>query len=136
MWSDAIILPSSKLQISKADNLYFSASRKHPRTSIISTVNALKHRQKQDSTMGWFSSSPTPAQPATSIPQQPSTPDNLACELKPASAEKVKPCCVCKDEKSQRDECMLFSRSDDPQEDCKGLVAKYKDCMAGYGFKI
>ena len=48
----------------------------------------------------------------------------------------MKPCCVCKDEKAQRDECMLFSRSDDPQEDCKSMVMKYKDCMAGYGFKI
>ena len=48
----------------------------------------------------------------------------------------LQPCCVCKDEKSRRDECMLFSRSDDPQEDCKSMVAQYKDCMAGYGFKI
>jgi cytochrome c oxidase assembly protein subunit 17 len=31
---------------------------------------------------------------------------------------------------------MLFSRSDDPQEDCKGMVVRYKECMAGYGFKI
>lgn len=43
---------------------------------------------------------------------------------------------MCKDEKSQRDECMLFSRADDPQDDCKGMVARYKDCMAGYGFKM
>ncbi|KAH0828350.1 Cytochrome c oxidase copper chaperone [Fonsecaea pedrosoi] len=90
--------------------------------------------------MGWFSSSssPTPAQPAAVT--QPSTPDNLARDVKTASAgektEKVKPCCVCKDEKSRRDECMLFSRADDPQEDCKSLVMQYKDCMAGYGFKI
>jgi len=87
--------------------------------------------------MGWFSSSspPTPAQPAA-VAQQPSTPTNLASDVKPAGAEKVKPCCVCKDEKAQRDECMLFSRSDDPQDDCKGMVARYKDCMAGYGFRI
>ncbi|EXJ91669.1 cytochrome c oxidase assembly protein subunit 17 [Capronia epimyces CBS 606.96] len=85
--------------------------------------------------MGWFSSSPTPAQPAAVT--QPSSPKNLAADLKPAGeVEKVKPCCVCKDEKAQRDECMLFSRADDPQEDCKGMVARYKDCMAGYGFKI
>jgi cytochrome c oxidase assembly protein subunit 17 len=31
---------------------------------------------------------------------------------------------------------MLFSRSDDPQEDCKGMVQKYRECMKGYGFKI
>jgi cytochrome c oxidase assembly protein subunit 17 len=67
---------------------------------------------------------------------QPLQPDNLASFVKPAAGEKVKPCCVCKDEKAQRDECMLFSRSDDPQEDCKSMVMKYKECMSGYGFKI
>lgn len=67
---------------------------------------------------------------------QPLQPDNLASSVKPASGEKLKPCCVCKDEKAQRDECMLFSKSDDPQEECKNMVVKYKECMAGYGFKI
>ena len=67
--------------------------------------------------------------------------NNLASDLKPdpkgsESTQKVKPCCVCKDEKSQRDECMLFSQADDPQEDCKGIVNKYRDCMRGYGFKV
>jgi cytochrome c oxidase assembly protein subunit 17 len=103
--------------------------------------------------MGWFSSSPVAATPAPSTRplslvnsisnspptvNQPLEPTNLASSLKATEkgAEKVKPCCVCKDEKSQRDECMLFSRSDDPQEDCKSMVIKYKDCMAVYGFKI
>ncbi|KAI5300697.1 Cytochrome c oxidase copper chaperone [Ascosphaera atra] len=50
---------------------------------------------------------------------------------------KPKPCCVCKDEKSARDDCMLFSKSDDPAgNECKSLVEKYKECMAGYGFKV
>lgn len=31
---------------------------------------------------------------------------------------------------------MLFSNSANPQDECKDLVTKYKDCMAGYGFKI
>jgi len=31
---------------------------------------------------------------------------------------------------------MLFSRSDDPQEDCKGMVDKYRSCMKGFGFKV
>jgi cytochrome c oxidase assembly protein subunit 17 len=73
------------------------------------------------------------------VVSQPSRPDNLASSLKDTDskpAQKVKPCCVCTDEKSKRDECMLFSRSDDPQEDCKGMVVRYKECMAGYGFKI
>ncbi|RAO68354.1 uncharacterized protein BHQ10_004366 [Talaromyces amestolkiae] len=67
---------------------------------------------------GWFGSSNTPT-PA------------------PKPAEKPKPCCVCKEEKTARDDCMLFSKSDDPaQTDCKPLVEQYKACMAGYGFKI
>ncbi|KAJ6445988.1 cytochrome C oxidase copper chaperone (COX17) domain-containing protein [Purpureocillium lavendulum] len=46
------------------------------------------------------------------------------------------PCCVCKDEKSRRDECMLFSTAKDPAADCKSLVDQYKSCMLGYGFKV
>ena len=48
----------------------------------------------------------------------------------------LQPCCVCKDEKSQRDECMLFSNSDDPQKDCEPIMSKYRSCMASYGFTI
>ncbi|KAI5282035.1 Cytochrome c oxidase copper chaperone [Ascosphaera acerosa] len=66
--------------------------------------------------------SPAPAPAATTADQ---------CPAKP------KPCCVCKDEKAARDDCMLFSRSDDPaKEECKGLVDKYKACMAGFGFAV
>lgn len=46
------------------------------------------------------------------------------------------PCCVCTDQKAKRDECMLFSTSNDPQKECADLVSQYKTCMAGYGFKI
>ncbi|KAI0114022.1 cytochrome C oxidase copper chaperone [Nemania sp. FL0031] len=53
-----------------------------------------------------------------------------------AAASKPKPCCVCKDEKAQRDDCMLFSKSNDPTSDCKPIIDQYKTCMAGYGFKI
>ncbi|OJD19802.1 hypothetical protein AJ78_00302 [Emergomyces pasteurianus Ep9510] len=53
------------------------------------------------------------------------------------SPSKPKPCCVCKTEKAARDDCMLFSKSDDPaQQECRPLVEKYKTCMAGFGFKI
>jgi len=48
----------------------------------------------------------------------------------------IQPCCVCKDEKAARDECMLFSTGPNPQEQCQDLVSKYKSCMLGYGFKI
>ncbi|KAK5699418.1 Cytochrome c oxidase copper chaperone [Elasticomyces elasticus] len=65
-------------------------------------------------------------------------PNNLAADLKPAvqDAAKPKPCCVCKDEKNARDECMLFSNSPDPQDACKNLVGQYKSCMKGYGFSL
>ncbi|KAI1166803.1 cytochrome C oxidase copper chaperone [Nemania serpens] len=53
-----------------------------------------------------------------------------------ASAAKPKPCCVCNNEKAQRDDCMLFSRSNDPTSDCKPIIDQYKTCMAGFGFQI
>ncbi|UNI14917.1 Cytochrome c oxidase copper chaperone [Purpureocillium takamizusanense] len=53
-----------------------------------------------------------------------------------SASSKPKPCCVCKDEKSRRDECMLFSNAKDPAADCKSLVDQYKTCMLGYGFKV
>jgi cytochrome c oxidase assembly protein subunit 17 len=43
---------------------------------------------------------------------------------------------VCTDQKAKRDECMLFSISNDAQKECAPLVDQYKQCMAGYGFKI
>ncbi|KAG6323744.1 hypothetical protein E4U22_005409 [Claviceps purpurea] len=46
------------------------------------------------------------------------------------------PCCVCKEEKSKRDECMLFSKAADPASDCKSFVEQYKSCMAGFGFTV
>ncbi|KAJ5357471.1 hypothetical protein N7541_004629 [Penicillium brevicompactum] len=54
----------------------------------------------------------------------------------PAQSEKPKPCCVCKPEKTTRDDCMLFSKSDNPEEECKPTIEKYKACMAGFGFKV
>lgn len=62
----------------------------------------------------------------------------MAADLKPAgeASAKVKPCCVCKDEKAARDECMLFSNSDDPQTACQDMVGRYRSCMKGFGFDI
>ncbi|KAK0733973.1 cytochrome C oxidase copper chaperone-domain-containing protein, partial [Lasiosphaeria miniovina] len=53
-----------------------------------------------------------------------------------AAASKPKPCCVCKDEKAKRDECMLFSNASDAQKDCQSTVDLYRTCMAGFGFKV
>lgn len=55
---------------------------------------------------------------------------NAGSETAPA----VKPCCVCKDEKANRDECFLLKGTDSP--DCKSILEQYKTCMAGYGFKV
>ncbi|KAK4157866.1 cytochrome C oxidase copper chaperone-domain-containing protein [Chaetomidium leptoderma] len=52
------------------------------------------------------------------------------------TASKPKPCCVCKEEKSTRDECMLFSNAADPQKDCQSTIDLYRSCMAGFGFKV
>ncbi|KAH6691562.1 cysteine alpha-hairpin motif superfamily [Plectosphaerella plurivora] len=54
----------------------------------------------------------------------------------PAQENKPKPCCVCKEEKSKRDECMLFSNSNDPAKDCRSTIQQYKDCMKGFGFEV
>ncbi|KAI2613692.1 cytochrome C oxidase copper chaperone-domain-containing protein [Hypoxylon fragiforme] len=53
-----------------------------------------------------------------------------------AASKPKKPCCVCKDEKSKRDECMLFSKADDPAGDCQSTIDQYRTCMAGFGFKV
>lgn len=52
------------------------------------------------------------------------------------SSTAIKPCCVCKEEKTQRDNCMLFSTSQDPSQECVETINKYKRCMATYGFNI
>ncbi|ROW10933.1 hypothetical protein VMCG_00912 [Cytospora schulzeri] len=53
-----------------------------------------------------------------------------------AAASKPKPCCVCKDEKAKRDECMLFSNAADPTKDCKSTIDQYRSCMKGFGFEV
>ncbi|CRK14084.1 hypothetical protein HYQ45_010319 [Verticillium longisporum] len=52
------------------------------------------------------------------------------------AAEKPKPCCVCKEEKSKRDECMLFSNAADPAKACAPMIDAYKLCMKGFGFDV
>ncbi|KAL7761785.1 hypothetical protein ACKLNR_008320 [Fusarium oxysporum f. sp. zingiberi] len=52
------------------------------------------------------------------------------------TASKPKPCCVCKDEKAKRDECMLFSNAKDPAADCKSLIDQYRSCMSGFGYQV
>ncbi|KAK6336330.1 Cytochrome c oxidase copper chaperone [Orbilia brochopaga] len=54
----------------------------------------------------------------------------------PADKDKPKPCCVCKPEKSARDECFLKSTTDTPEAECQDVIKSYKVCMEGFGFKI
>ncbi|KAL1975505.1 hypothetical protein VTN31DRAFT_3897 [Thermomyces dupontii] len=78
--------------------------------------------------MSWlFGSSNSASTSADPTPKQASSSDQ---------ANKPKPCCVCKEEKAARDDCMLYSKSNDPQADCKTVIEQYRNCMAGYGFKI
>ncbi|CCF41895.1 COX17 protein [Colletotrichum higginsianum] len=51
-------------------------------------------------------------------------------------ASKPKPCCVCKEEKAKRDECMLFSNAADPSKDCLSTIDQYRACMKGFGFTV
>lgn len=57
---------------------------------------------------------------------------NLPVENKQGG--KPKPCCVCKDEKEQRDQCLLFYSQDSGK--CEDFINRYKECMKGYGFTI
>ncbi|KAI1333154.1 cytochrome C oxidase copper chaperone [Xylariaceae sp. FL0255] len=60
----------------------------------------------------------------------------LSAPAPSATTSKPKPCCVCKEEKAKRDDCMLFSKAADPTSDCKPIIDQYKTCMAGFGFQI
>ncbi|KAL3427600.1 COX17 protein [Phlyctema vagabunda] len=64
------------------------------------------------------------------------TSGNLGSDLKPQASSGPKPCCVCKEEKATRDECMLFSNAKDPQKDCASTIDKYRSCMKGFGFDL
>ncbi|PWY68562.1 hypothetical protein BO94DRAFT_569868 [Aspergillus sclerotioniger CBS 115572] len=68
---------------------------------------------------------PAPAESAPAEKPKPRTP-----------SDRLQPCCVCKTEKTARDDCMLFSKTDDPTQECKSMIDQYKACMAGYGFKV
>ncbi|CBX95416.1 hypothetical protein IAQ61_004242 [Plenodomus lingam] len=65
----------------------------------------------------------------------PPTAANMGADLKDTAAP-AKPCCVCTEQKAKRDECMLFSTSNNAQQECASLVDQYRQCMAGYGFKV
>ncbi|AEO66162.1 3c879dbe-7808-4d3c-afd0-a577ecbe8a2f [Thermothielavioides terrestris] len=75
------------------------------------------------------------ATPAAQIPSIGSSAPAVSQQTTEA-ASKPKPCCVCKDEKAKRDECMLFSNAADPQKECQSTIEQYRSCMAGFGFKV
>ncbi|KAK3694321.1 cytochrome C oxidase copper chaperone-domain-containing protein [Podospora appendiculata] len=75
---------------------------------------------------------------ASKAASMPSLQTSAPAQASPSAdaASKPKPCCVCKEEKAKRDECMLFSNAADPQQACQSTVDLYKSCMAGFGFKV
>ncbi|KAK7424958.1 Cytochrome c oxidase copper chaperone [Neonectria punicea] len=90
--------------------------------------------------MGASQSTPSalPKPPSSTMDAQAATLPSVAAAVKLTTTEatKPKPCCVCKEEKAKRDECMLFSNAKDPAADCKSLVEQYRSCMTGYGFQV
>ncbi len=57
-------------------------------------------------------------------------------ESKPENKEntqKIKgPCCVCKETKKIRDECIMFKS----EQDCFKELENHKKCLMDYGFKV
>jgi len=66
--------------------------------------------------------SDTAPAPQTAKPTRPIGPDG-----KP-----LRPCCVCKEEKSTRDECIVMNG----QEKCEDLIEAHKVCMRKLGFNV
>ncbi|KAL6949788.1 hypothetical protein ACO0QE_000450 [Hanseniaspora vineae] len=65
------------------------------------------------------------------------TPSGESCPVqtnKDTPADKPKPCCVCLDEKRERDECLMFKGFED--KECLKMIDSYKQCMKSYGFDI
>jgi cytochrome c oxidase assembly protein subunit 17 len=52
----------------------------------------------------------------------------LAATPKP---KKLGPCCVCKETKKVRDECLLFKT----EEDCQQEIFKHNACLKEHGFE-
>ncbi|TQN68483.1 Cytochrome c oxidase copper chaperone, partial [Colletotrichum shisoi] len=90
-------------------NSAFPLDRK-PRTSLLDTP----FTSKMTSQAAAIPSIATPAAAPAAVDQQ---------------ASKPKPCCVCKEEKAKRDECMLFSNAADPSKDCLSTIDQYRACM-------
>mmetsp|Transcript_49576 Transcript_49576/g.97659 ORF Transcript_49576/g.97659 Transcript_49576/m.97659 type:complete len:84 (-) Transcript_49576:752-1003(-) len=80
--------------------------------------------------MGTTSSSPasTPgASPGVSIVQSVKI-DHSKCENKPK--EMKRPCCVCRETRTARDECILLNG----EEKCKDFVEAHNRCLKAEGF--
>ncbi|KAL3089511.1 hypothetical protein niasHS_006895 [Heterodera schachtii] len=49
-----------------------------------------------------------------------------------SSTSKPKACCVCKETKGKRDECIILNG----EENCGQLIEAHKKCMREYGFEV
>lgn len=46
--------------------------------------------------------------------------------------QNVRPCCVCKDTRTARDDCLRFN----PEETCIKQVNAHNECLKSYGFQV
>lgn len=63
---------------------------------------------------------------------------NDSCSISSSSesspSKVLKPCCVCKETRKARDECMI--KYQDGESMCKDLIIAHLACMRSYGFEI
>lgn len=57
------------------------------------------------------------------------------CKNNSIEQEKPRPCCVCVETRTARDECFL-KNSEDAEKRCKDLIKMHIECMRSYGFNI
>jgi len=53
-------------------------------------------------------------------------------ETKISEEKKLRPCCVCKDTRQTRDDCVFYNG----EEKCSGFIEAHKKCLRAHGFKI
>ena len=66
----------------------------------------------------------------TAQPSSPTPPLTTSNPLEKAIEKKKGPCCVCKDTKKTRDECIVM-RS---EEECQSEIMSHKECLRSHGF--
>ena len=144
-----IIMSSTALSPNSTGKLSLNHLRQPPIQSYrvskltLFPLSSFSHRSKslyrpQTPRPGRRRSQGTVLPPPYPLPSPSPNPSTLLSQILANSTneKQYQPCCVCKDEKASRDDCMLFSNSDNPQEACQSAVEKYRNCMRGFGFSV